>query len=145
MYQFWHINLIWFQYVFYYNIETCINFETFIAGTFGYEPSSSTDKSTRNNFEQNSKRGVTEWVSDKARQWSGLIKSHRFYNHFLFALSNLAVKYFKLRVLSFLLHSVLAVSMHRLSSKCSLSGNSTKFNDKNSKFILSLFPGTVGA
>ena len=70
-------------------------------------------------------RGVTEWVSDKARQWSGLIKSHRFYNHFLCVLSNLALKYFKLRVLSFLLHSVLAVSMHLLSSKCSLSGNST--------------------
>ena len=35
--------MIWFQYVFYCSIEAGRNFETFIASTFGIEPSSSTN------------------------------------------------------------------------------------------------------
>ena len=35
--------MIWFQYVFYCNIEAGRNFETYIASTFGIEPSSSTN------------------------------------------------------------------------------------------------------
>ena len=95
MYQFWHINLIWFQYVFYYNIETCINFETFIAGTFGYKPSSSTGKSMRNNFEQNSTRsdGMSEWQSKTMQWWDlvGVIKKEDENDNYNICLENICL------------------------------------------------------